>query len=199
MAPEMGNDLKSLLGDVRLETIAAVALLIQVFISWLLWRILTRHRETMERQAETSNLIGYVIEQQTKIMEEQLLLQRRIEAKMEREKIFEAVLGLQAKVVDLTAELSPPPQSVTILEEQQRISDKWIRLEDAIPSCLTGLITATHLSPEEKDYCIHFALDLDAITKRRSMNTPQMNINGLRAISQTYNDLAQKLDQSVHR
>ena len=199
MAPEMGNDLKSLLGDVRLETIAAVALLTQAFILWLLWRILSRHSATMERQTETANLLGYVLEQQTKIMEEQLTLHSRIEAKMERERIFDAVLGLQAKVVDLTAELSPPPQMVTATEEQQRISDKWIRLEDAIPPCLTGLITATHLSPEEKDYCIHFALDLDAITKRRSVNTPQMNINGLRAISQTYNDLATKLDQSVHR
>jgi hypothetical protein len=198
-APEMWNALKSFFGDVRAETVAAIALLLQAVILWFLWRILSRQRETMERQTETAQLIGHALEQQAKVLDEQFKFQRRNEAKIERERIFEAVLALQAKVVDLIAELSPPPQSETITEEQQRISHKWIRLEDAISPCLTGLITATHLSPTEKDYCMHFALDLDAVANKRSLNTPQMNVSWLRAISQTYSDLAKKLEEAIHQ
>jgi hypothetical protein len=199
VAPEMWDVVKSLLGDVRPETIAAVALLMQAVILWLLWSILRRNRHMLEQQTETAKLIAQALEQQTKIMDEQFKFHRKIEAKTERKKIFEAVLGLQTSVVNLIAECSPPSQSETAFEEQQRISHKWIRLEGAIPPCLTDLITATHLSPEEKNYCMDFALDLDAVTKRRSLNTLQMNINGLKAISQAYNDLPKRLEEAVHR
>src|ERR1700758_579460 len=138
----MWNVLKSFLGDVRLETIAAIALLIQALMPWLLGRILSRHRQTMELQTETAKLIGHALEQQIRIMDEQVEFQRRIEAKIEREKIFGAVLRLQAKVVDLTAELSPQlpmGTAISAVEEQRPIDHKWIRLEDAISPCLTGL------------------------------------------------------------
>lgn len=197
----MWNVLTSFLGDVRLETIAAIALLIQALTLWLLWRILRRHRQTMQLLTETAKLIGQALEQQTRIMDEQLRFQSRIEAKMEREKVFEAVLGLQAKVVDLTAELSPSSRfaaAISAGEEQQRIDYKWIRLEDAISPCLTGLITAIYLSPEEKNECMQFAMDLDAIARGRSLNTPQMTARGLQAISETYRDLSRKLGDVVY-
>lgn len=86
---EMSDSLKYLLGDVRWpEAIAAIALVIQAVILWQHRRILSGFGETLERQAETAKLIGHSLEQHgriladhTRIMDEQLKFQKKLEAK----------------------------------------------------------------------------------------------------------------------
>jgi hypothetical protein len=88
---EMWPVLTSFLALVRWpEAIAATALVIQSFILLQHWRILTRYGDALERQAETAKLIGHALEQHgrilsdnARIMDEQLKLQRKIEAKSE--------------------------------------------------------------------------------------------------------------------
>jgi hypothetical protein len=92
LSKEMWHALMSFLGVVRWpEAIAAIALVIQVFILWQHRRILTGYGETLERQAETAKLIGHALEQHgrilsdhTRIMDEQFKFQRKIEEKIER-------------------------------------------------------------------------------------------------------------------
>lgn len=86
---EMSDSLKYFLVDVRWpEAIAAIALVIQAFILWQHRRILSGYGETLERQAETAKLIGHSLEQHgriladhTRIMDEQLKFQKKLEAK----------------------------------------------------------------------------------------------------------------------
>ena len=89
---EISYALTSLLGVVRWpEAIAAIALVIQVFILWQHRRILSESGETLERQAETTKMIAHSLEQHgriladhTRIMDEQFKFQKKIEAKFER-------------------------------------------------------------------------------------------------------------------
>jgi len=88
---EMLDSLKFVLGNVVWpEAIAAIALVIQAFILWEHRRILTGFGETLVRQAETAKLIGHSLEQHgriladhTRIMDEQLKFQKKLEAKIE--------------------------------------------------------------------------------------------------------------------
>jgi heme exporter protein D len=91
LSKEMSDSLKYFLGDVRWpEAIAAIALVIQAFILWQHRRILTGFGQTLERQAETSKLIGHSLEQHgriladhTRIMDQQFKFQKKLDAKVE--------------------------------------------------------------------------------------------------------------------
>jgi heme exporter protein D len=91
LSKEMSDSLKYFLGDLRWpEAMAAIALVIQTFILWQHRRILTGFGQTLERQAETSKLIGHSLEQHgriladhTRIMDEQFKFQKKLDAKVE--------------------------------------------------------------------------------------------------------------------
>jgi hypothetical protein len=188
------------------ETVAAIALLIQAAILGLHWRILTRHGETMEQQAKTGELIGQALDQQgrvlaeqAKIMDDQFKFQRKIEAKIERQKIFEVVLDLQARFVDLKTELSaalPSGTSVLDIAKQQSVDHKWSRLEEAIFPCEKALITAIHLSQAEKNYFMQYAQSVDAVTQKRSQMAVEQSMQ-LQAISDTYKDFTKRLMETA--
>lgn len=88
---EVLDSLKYVLGDVHWpEAIAAIALVVQTLILWQHRRILTGYGETLERQAETTKLIGHSLQQHgriladhTRIMDEQFKFQKKLETKLE--------------------------------------------------------------------------------------------------------------------
>ena len=88
---ELLDSVKYILGDVHWpEAIAAVALVLQTLILWQHRRILTGYGETLERQAETTKLIGHSLQQHgriladhTRIMDEQFKFQKKLEQKIE--------------------------------------------------------------------------------------------------------------------
>ena len=96
----MSDSFKYFLGDVRWpEVVAAIALVIQTFILWQHRRILTGFSETLERQAETTKLIGHSLEQHgriladhTRIMDEQFKFQKKLEARSENSNVSAASL-----------------------------------------------------------------------------------------------------------
>ena len=199
-----GTQHESLFAGVRWpETVAAVALLIQAVILLLQTKILHRHGETMEQQARTGELIGQALDQQSKVLAEQTKIadaqfkfQQRIEAKSEREKVFEAILDLHSRFVALMSELSTgaPSSGTTIhdLAKQQQVEQMWSRLEQSILPAQKLLITAIHLSHAEKDYFWNYAQALDALTRKEPTNATE-NLKDMQAISETYKDFAKRL------
>jgi hypothetical protein len=160
------------------EWIAAAALLIQAFILWLQSRILTRHAGTMEKhvdiaktQAEIAKSIGNALSQQGVIMEGQLNFQKMVEAKAEREKVFDVVLDLRARFVRLHTTLGSIPVAAGISAgTREKLDFDWDRLEEALLPCLKALITSIHISAAERNYFIQYAQSVDAMKRTNDIS-----------------------------
>jgi hypothetical protein len=195
------------------ETVAAVALLIQAVILFLQWKILGRHAATMEehtgiagKQAETAKLIGQALDQQgrvlgkqSQIMDEQFNFQKRVEAKSEREKVFEFLLNLHSRFVLLTDTLSARPATALTVPDfsaRDRREHAWSRLHEAILPCQKALITAIHLSPDEKNYFIRYCQAVDTLQRSGNIEQELKQVNALQAEYADFGNMMLKAAQT---
>jgi len=206
------------------EWIAAIALSIQAAIfavqaAIFVWQaiILRRHASTLEAhteiartQSETAKLIGQalaqqgtVLDEQTKIMAKQFSFQRRVEAQAERTRVFDVVLDLRAKVVRLkevlTLSMIPSEalqDSFDVQDMKNRQAAAWIGVSEAIMACQKALLTAIHLSAEEKNYFLGYAQAVDALEIGHTKNA-ETDLQALRKLDGTYEDFVKKMIQAA--
>jgi len=203
------------------EWIAAIALLIQAAILWKHASTLEAHTEIARTQSETAKLIGQalekqgkvleeqtklmsdqgkVLDEQTKIMAQQFSFQRRIEAHAERARVFEVVLDLRTKVVQLNQVLAlslrvPPGLTLDPFDQQykeKRQAAAWIRVSEAIIPCQRALITSIHLSAEEKNYFLGYAQAVDTLEIGRTKNA-ETDLQALKKLDGKYEDFAKRM------
>jgi hypothetical protein len=157
-------------------SIQALIFLLQAAILWWQGRILRRHASTLEKhteiagaQAETAKLIGQALDQQgkvtdaqVKIMAAQFEFQRAIEAKSDRERVFDAALELRATLAGLKGVLGRPqaPGSTLSTQAGDEIASAWNRLKKATFPCQKALLTSAHLSNGQREYFTRFVIEV---------------------------------------
>jgi hypothetical protein len=115
--------------------------------------------EVHTAQAETAKLIGHalnqqgnVLDEQTKIMAKQFELQRRVETKVERDSLFTAMVEMQGALVSLERRLSRISLSNVTQKDSDEVLRYFEKVSDNAVACMKELMTAVHISKEEKEY-----------------------------------------------
>lgn len=186
----------------------AVIFLVQAVILFWQGRILHRHASTLEEhrdiastQAETAKLIGQALEQQgkllgtqTKIMDDQFKFQQKIEAQVEKAKVFDLVLELRTQFAAVKGVLSANiiPGTPFTQASREKVENAWQRLSAAIVPCQKALLTSIHLSKEEKNYFLRFAQAVDAL-ERGHTNTIEADLKALKSVEDDHKEFVQKM------
>jgi len=154
------------------EWIAAFALLIQAGIFLLHARILHKHSAALDKtveiantQAETGKLMATALDQQskilaeqTKIMGEQFKFHRATMAQADRHEVFSSLISLRTSLKLLIAKVQEPGERYAPrIAEEQRMQAAL--LAHMLP-VQKAFISSVHLTPEEKDYCARFIVDV---------------------------------------
>lgn len=170
--------------------VAAFALLIQGIILIVQAFILNTHATTMERytgiaktQADTAKSIQDALD---RMEERQVRFQERTEIKSERDKAFDTVLQLSARVRILSEWLARYQVSNFANEHsRQRVNEAWESFGEAILPCQTALATARHLSSEERNYFMEYATTASKLVQNLD---PRKDIESVTAFQAQYKD-----------
>lgn len=186
----------------RPEGLAAVALLIQAAIFGIHALILRGHAKTLERnveiadmQAKTADSMSQALQQQskimsdqTKIMEAQFKFQRRVEAKTERQAVFDQTMSVRVALMYLLSVMtSEAPRMHEHIDKEKRA---WADLLAAVVACQRALVTSIHLSSAEKQYFTEYTNDVGGLKEGTDL---RKSIQDAKAIDEKYRDFAQML------
>lgn len=183
------------------EWVAAVALLIQAVVLWLQARILRKHGKTMKEhagiakdQATTAELIGKALEQHAKILgdqtaltERQFKFQRRVEGHAAREKAYDDLLELRARVMMLISKIESPGERYEPRVAEEELAQG--ELAAAILPVQKAAFTSLYLTKEEKDYFSRYTSDLLNITTTKL----QGNVRPLKEFTEKYKDILEMI------
>jgi hypothetical protein len=191
----MPKALQTLLEYIRRpEDLAAVALLIQAGILAVYALIFRKHARTADRISEAIRQQGKILDDQTKIMEEQFKFQRRVEAAAEKQKVFDLIFSLQTQVMWLESIMeSPITRTLERVETEKRT---WDKLSSSMVACEKALLSSTHLSQADKQYFLRYAYD---VSKLEQGDDLAKNIRNLKAIADKYHDFVLMLLQTAQQ
>ncbi len=186
----------------------AVIFLLQAGILFWQGKILHKHGSTMEEhrdiartQADTAKLIGQALDQQgrlldsqTKIMDEQFKFQRKIEAQAEKAKVFDLVLELRTQFVAVKGVLSAniAPGTTFTQESREKVEHAWHRLSAAIVPCQKALITSIHISQDQRNYFLGFAMACDVL-ERGHTNTIEADLKAVKKVEDDHKEFLKKM------
>jgi len=185
--------------------VQAVVLLVQAVILLLQWRILRHHGEVMEQhtdigriQVKTAQLIGDAIQQQGQILEAQFTFQKRIDAKAEREQVFEKIFAVARNVRALSNVLANIPPGTSRDFAKERIDRSWNELGNSATECQKGLTTSIHIPEDVKNYFIRFCgVVSDAVEKQEDdVSAARKQLRQLEVPDKDFSAMLRKLAQA---
>jgi hypothetical protein len=188
------------------EWTAALALSIQAlifalqaaFLGWQAW-ILRHHAKTLEKntniigrqaetlqqyadvagkQAETLKLIGHALDQQGKIMADQLKFLETVDAQAERAKVFGVVTSTQEALIALHSRLANVSSATR--EDHDDIARLFGCVAQAVLKCRTEVLLAKHLSDNEKKHFFLYCEELANLKKSGNMVEDFAHVHALR-------------------
>lgn len=169
--------------------------MLQAGFLWWQANILRRHAATLERhtdiagtQAQTANLIGQalnqqgrVLDEQTKIMAKQFELQRRVETKVERNSLFTSAVDMQGALVSLDRRLSRILLSNVTQKDNDEVARYFETLNQNATACMKELMTAVHISKEEKQYFSNYSRKLSDLEYTGDVRKTLEDVKAIRA------------------
>ena len=187
---------------------AAIALFIQASILLLQAKILSRHAETMEEhksiaktQADTAELIakalqqqGEVLSEQTKIMEGQFKFQKNVEIRMEREKIFKALVAVAASLRCLTLMISKIPAASYSAADRERVGHAFETLAENVMKAQESLLTSIYLPKEEVRYFVGYVNDVSDLKETGNIGEDYVAIM---ALNKKYEEVVKRLGKAA--
>jgi hypothetical protein len=166
------------------EWFSVLILLIQAGIFWRQTTILERHGESLEKSAEIANAQAKIAAQQEAILTQQFTFQKRVEAKAEREKLFDLILDVRSRVKNLASTIE------TAVYGSEQIKFAWDKLGETILPCMKALITSIHLSAPEQKYFLAYVSEVDELKQTNDLTRDAAQ---LRAIDAKYADFEKRM------